>query len=641
MLSFDELNEFIKNYIENDRTGRAIMISGCWGTGKSYYIKNSLAPFLANQGNVGHECVVVSLYGCEQLADISRRVFWEIKSRDFQNAQKKITTKLRKGLQRFRKKTNPETENEERSEISLQKKAKRNKTLFIAKTILNGVANRFNINTYIDKNSMKRLFESVDLSGKLLVFEDVERSNIDIVDLLGYINSLTEQDGVKILLVANEKELIAHKEVKDTTDSITQVIQNQGIENGDKQQYTEETNRYLRAKEKTIGDTIEFLGDFQSATSEIIKSFRNMLLTRLSADEEIKEIDNITTHWFSSKNLRSFIFACQKTVDVYNQIGEAHIFSDDYYKTVFYSMLILSYQMHSGKTINWNGAGEVSREKGVYRYPLFRFCYDYVMNQHFDLDKAVMAEKELVRFRMLSKEEDCDELKMLKLWHRQSEKSIRECINKVEVHLAQKTRIPYYQYGDLAYYIVKMEIVLEDDFSNVKDLLVRNLGETNEKLQLEYMFNPLHSREEDSKVVKEYVDLRERMIKAMEHSVESLFDFTYVASDIPRFYEEVINNCRGYFYKCGLFASRLDNEKIVEMIKKSTAEQLDDFRCTYISVYLGEPLPELAREDLNSIEDLCDRLKGINKVEQFDRIQRQQLDYFIGNLDEISRKLSA
>ena len=46
MMTNDELNQYIKHYIEKDQTGRAIMLTGAWGIGKSYYIKNSLMPYL-------------------------------------------------------------------------------------------------------------------------------------------------------------------------------------------------------------------------------------------------------------------------------------------------------------------------------------------------------------------------------------------------------------------------------------------------------------------------------------------------------------------------------------------------------------------------------------------------------------------
>ena len=42
----DELNTYIKHYIEHDKTNRAIMLTASWGTGKSYYIQNELIDFL-------------------------------------------------------------------------------------------------------------------------------------------------------------------------------------------------------------------------------------------------------------------------------------------------------------------------------------------------------------------------------------------------------------------------------------------------------------------------------------------------------------------------------------------------------------------------------------------------------------------
>ena len=38
----EELNKHIKNYLENDKTNSAIMLTGAWGSGKSYYVKNEV-----------------------------------------------------------------------------------------------------------------------------------------------------------------------------------------------------------------------------------------------------------------------------------------------------------------------------------------------------------------------------------------------------------------------------------------------------------------------------------------------------------------------------------------------------------------------------------------------------------------------
>ena len=45
-MNTNQLNQYIKNYLENDKTNSAIMLTGAWGTGKSHYIKNQLISFL-------------------------------------------------------------------------------------------------------------------------------------------------------------------------------------------------------------------------------------------------------------------------------------------------------------------------------------------------------------------------------------------------------------------------------------------------------------------------------------------------------------------------------------------------------------------------------------------------------------------
>ena len=79
MMTNDELNKFILRYVENDRTHRALMLSGGWGTGKSYYVNHFLVPFLESRicpaTNKPYKCIVVSLYGLNSPEEISRDIF--------------------------------------------------------------------------------------------------------------------------------------------------------------------------------------------------------------------------------------------------------------------------------------------------------------------------------------------------------------------------------------------------------------------------------------------------------------------------------------------------------------------------------------------------------------------------------------
>ena len=70
-----ELTDHIKNYLENDKTRSAIMLTGPWGCGKSYYIQNTLIPALIKD-NVSR-CIVVSLYGLKNLESLSKNIYLE------------------------------------------------------------------------------------------------------------------------------------------------------------------------------------------------------------------------------------------------------------------------------------------------------------------------------------------------------------------------------------------------------------------------------------------------------------------------------------------------------------------------------------------------------------------------------------
>ena len=70
-----ELNKYIQHYLENDKTHSAIMLTGEWGSGKSYYIQHELIPFL--NSDVPNRCVTVSLYGLSEISEVSKNIYLE------------------------------------------------------------------------------------------------------------------------------------------------------------------------------------------------------------------------------------------------------------------------------------------------------------------------------------------------------------------------------------------------------------------------------------------------------------------------------------------------------------------------------------------------------------------------------------
>ena len=86
-----EINNYILRYIKVNRTHSAIMLTGGWGTGKSYYIQKTLIPFLKENSI---KCVTLSLYGLNTLSEVSKNLYWEIRAQFLPNSEAFMTGKL-------------------------------------------------------------------------------------------------------------------------------------------------------------------------------------------------------------------------------------------------------------------------------------------------------------------------------------------------------------------------------------------------------------------------------------------------------------------------------------------------------------------------------------------------------------------
>ena len=88
-MNYNEFNNFIKNYLENDKTNSAIMLTGEWGSGKSHYIKNELVPYIENSDD--KKCIIVSLYGINQVDDINKSIYLELRAKMLSKKSEKIS----------------------------------------------------------------------------------------------------------------------------------------------------------------------------------------------------------------------------------------------------------------------------------------------------------------------------------------------------------------------------------------------------------------------------------------------------------------------------------------------------------------------------------------------------------------------
>lgn len=602
-MTTNELNNYILHYLKKDKTQTAIMLTGEWGSGKTYYIEKDLVPFLNDNKATS---VVVSLYGFDDISMISKSIYMELRMSTLGGKHSETVTTGK----------------------------------VIAKNVLKNITGLAGINLGLDDKDLTELYESVNLKDKLLILEDVERSNISVTSLLGYVNGLVERDGVKVLLVANENEILGKTERKMEFD-FSKISDNKKSDNTEKK-VPEEAKLYLRIKEKTISDTIQFNGDFEQAVEQIIKEFDNYKLNMIfQRDQELYKTVSNTVRNICGKNLRTFIFAIQKTVDVIDKM-DSNDYEDDFFECLMFGIICLSSNIKADEFPKWDGNDYLSTKLGSNDMPLMRFAYDYIRWQNFDkssVHKVYEAYKEFRFFERHAEYKDPD-LRILSNYSEETEENVLLALKNVEKKLNIPDEIGIHAYCKLAYYMIYVGSVVGFDYKKSCELMIKNAKGIGRKTNTDadIFFSHTYSIEDE-----EIKHVYEEFLKQLEKSIS--FEnkqqmFSYDPEDIEELYNNVCRNTNDYITG-HRFLSKYNMDNIGEMLLKSTSEQLQDFRGILFAVYRNAGKGEFDEKDIEAMKQLLaiveEKYDGEN---MWDKIQLMQIKWLKSNLKDFIEQIS-
>ena len=327
----EDLVESILDYIRSDYTDYAIMINGEWGSGKTYFWNHKIRNRIENMTVNGRKLTTIymSLYGISNLEEISKKIFIE-------------TTQL--------------------MDKNLKKYMDNNGQTFIpeyAKTGLD-MANFFGVTQNGDKIDYENFFSTDD---KVLCFDDLERANVDVIDILGYINNFVEHDHIKTIIICNEKELST--KLKSSNLEMKTFIATYLLDKEDKLLTTDKpmvekiedtienvfdkANDYERIKEKLIGETFEYAPEF----TYII----NGLLIRYESDGELIRFLRENTHLIVStfiksgtRNLRILKHALNDFKKVFDMVNKSYPNTNNrILQTMLIFTIAISFEIKAGK----------------------------------------------------------------------------------------------------------------------------------------------------------------------------------------------------------------------------------------------------------------------------------------------------
>ena len=487
----------------------------------------------------------------------------------------------------------------------------------------------------LSEPNYKKLYDLVNLKDKLIIFEDIERSSVDIIEFLGYVNSLVEQDGVKVLLVANEQEFLK------IIDSDSQ-LSNQRDKNKEPL-YTPRSIEYLKKKEKTISDTIVFETDKDNAVKGILNLFfTGDLLNILTADENIKDMINVM-RTVKSDNLRAVMFACQKTSDII-KIYDGEL-DNNFVRFLLCSIIAYSCRIKSGKNTKWKNDEISPSELGTATFPLYRVCYDYINSQLLNSTKLAEAQESYSRQKKF--ESDKNEFNKyfveLKRFYDNTETNVSSAVAGIKELLSKNEGVEVSEYGMLANYLIAVRecITNEPDVDECKRLMLKNVQGigSNSNIEHDLMYhNGVELETADQR--KELAEFKKELLESIKSKKKELFTMDNSDKRVENFInyaysheDEIIGN--------GSFVREINIQNFVDFLKNCTAQEIEGIRGVFLSIYASVNIGEFMSGDKENLELLKDELQKLkNNYTGFDKIQKKQIEWFIGNLEEIIQKLS-
>lgn len=259
----------------------AVLLKGKWGSGKTYFIKK----YTESTDNFLH----ISLYGLSINAEIDEKFFVALHP-ILSSDKTKLAIQALSGLIKFT--TRIDFDDDGKDDFKLDS---------------SGIS-KLNFKEFAKKSQ-----------NKVIIFDDVERCNIEIDKLMGYINHLVEFFNQKVIIVANEEKILNSKKFG---------------------------KKYRKIKEKLIGKEFKVETSEEEAINDFVEGLKDKELIKNSRD-----IKRILLEIFSQSkydNLRLIQQALSNFEYFFGTFSTKATNDSEIFQRIFYEFVIIFIEYKKG-----------------------------------------------------------------------------------------------------------------------------------------------------------------------------------------------------------------------------------------------------------------------------------------------------
>lgn len=647
VLTDEEIINIILKYIDENIYNYAVMIDGEWGCGKTYFVREALIPAIAKYEEVKPEekkrrIIYTSLYGVNSVDEISKQIIVNTYLERVGKAKGLIQTS--------------------------------SKIFGAALSLLPA----FGIDIDV-KDLSGKLSELLQVKNSILVFDDLERCDCPLNEVLGYINTFVEQEGIKVILIANEKEIghitsqanqelrylvatqcdikLEEKHEKSRSAKIAQEyhVRKHGqqppeqpvqIDINTLQKRIEylfgQNEAYERVKEKLIGHTIHYYPELPKVLVCLINgkgidsNLKELLQERLTFFEEYMINEG-------HSNLRTFQFYLSKIQGLYDVISKLesegqqaflkYIIQYCFKICVAYKSGIYKYEWSSNEEYGFKSIGRID----VFGSNLnFRFVDDYIVGSALNISRVermlAIYENEYIK----KDNQELDGLRKLELnWYVSTDADIEIAITQIMNALDEDKYDPDV-YTRIINVLLRLEAIgfSKEHIPCAVSKMKINLGKQTSCVHLDRGF----SLDPESEYKERYVSIMDELQaeadkKLQEQSIDTIEKFLSEADNWAEdLYQYVRDNFREVADQTG-FLSNLNIDHLIDKLSKSKSFDLHAFRSCILQLYGTPPIEPALQQDGPRLIVLKD---GIEKLDTkgLDKVQLTQIKYLLLNLDK-------
>ena len=623
----NEIKNIIIDYLKNDKSNQAILIDGEWGSGKTFFVKEKVIPKIKEKLK-DVPIYYVSLYGVSSSAEIHNLVSSQI-------TEKYIGKYI--------------GDDKASAVVNIGSKISKIKPVLDILKEINGAS--------IDLVHFNELKNNLEIPTKsIMIFDDLELCNMDVITVLGYINSISEHSDTKVIIVANESELGMQNTNEDLSQKYNFILNinkfnkdsnvskskkannsdkdsnksliNKGLLDEQIEEYFPVNSVYEKVKEKLIGITIKYEADFDEIFESLVDKYAK------SSQDFIKSKKDVILKIFTENNhsnIRTLIFALTSIDRIYGVLNKID-FDKEYLETeigkIIKYIVMQSIYIKTGKhKYVWSEDskyGEVYWEDNYYKIFGkhdfgYKFVDDFLLYYFYDEEdiintvierlKAIKSQKELLT------EQKQLSYNIISTWWECEDNEIEQALDKLPNEILEEK----YDIRNYRNIIMSLLQIKNNDFglslNYIKDI-VKKMAYNIKKID---EFSEIHKQwfvailNEDV----EYKNLISPILKELDSRnnnwIKEFQDYLSSDSEFDMKFEELCEANKNNFLEKRKFLSILDVEQFINKINYSNTKGIYNVITGIRDVYDFSNLYDYYLGDIDNIKEIIKKLDSLDK----------------------------